>query len=270
MTRVAPGLTSLLLGASLLGLLTACSKSPPAPESTPEAQAPEAVHATSAPHDGAASNPNLKKPSEKLVNCTAKIAPGEDPTPHFRPGATVCFAAGTHQVNLRVEVPMTLVGEPGAILDGGGKGQVIHIAKDRIIVTVEDLRLTNGYAEFGSGMLVDGYARLTLNSVAFEGNTAGQGGGTGLGARVGELNLTGCSFGAEDDLVLTNIAKAQVSETTAHDVTVLDGAKMVWNGGSFDQLVIRGTTTRAPEVKLVGAAGEVHNDTNLPGTLTQE
>jgi len=254
-----------LVGTVLLGISACNPKSSQPTAQQAEEPAEPVVHAATL------TNPNVDAPSEKLVNCTASIAPGEDPTPHIRPGATVCFKEGRHAVNLRIEVPITLVGEPGAILDGGGKGPVIHIAKDRVVVSIESLTLTNGYAEFGSGMLVDGYAKLALDKLHFEGNQAGKGGGAGLGARVGMLTLTDCSFAKDDDLIVTNIAKAELSNTTvAGQAVVLDGAKLVWSGGKVGTLTVRGTTTRAPEVKLVGVDGTVENDPNLPGQVTQE
>lgn len=249
--------------------LGACSSktSPPAREATE----PDTVHAATDAEPSAKADSPKDTPSEKLVDCTVEIAPGEDPTPHLTEGAVVCFKSGTHKVNLRVETSLQLRGEPGAILDGGGKGPVIHIAKDRITVGVHGLTLTDGYAELGSGLFVSGYARLTLKDLVFEGNRAGRGGGVGLGARVGELKLSDCTFKGDDDVIITNIAKATLKDTTVEgEVTVLDGAKVSWTGGSFGTLTIRGTTTRAPDVTLDGVDGTVANDTNLPGTLTRK
>ncbi|UGB37410.1 nitrous oxide reductase family maturation protein NosD [Frateuria soli] len=52
-------------------------------------------------------------------------------------GATVRVPAGVHAVHLKLERPITLVGEPGAILDGGGRGDVLRISAAN--VTVRDL-----------------------------------------------------------------------------------------------------------------------------------
>lgn len=43
-------------------------------------------------------------------------------------------APGIHHVHLKIEKPLTLVGEPGAVLDGDGKGDVIRIAASNVIV----------------------------------------------------------------------------------------------------------------------------------------
>ncbi len=50
------------------------------------------------------------------------------------PGAAIAVPAGVHRVNLRLDQPVTLVGEPGAVLDGGGHGDVLRIAASDVIV----------------------------------------------------------------------------------------------------------------------------------------
>lgn len=44
------------------------------------------------------------------------------------PGAVIHVLPGVHHVNLHITRPLTLLGEPGAILDGDGHGDVIRIA----------------------------------------------------------------------------------------------------------------------------------------------
>jgi nitrous oxidase accessory protein len=54
-------------------------------------------------------------------------------------GDTLLLAPGVHAGPLRVDRPLTLRGEPGAVLDGSGKGTVLTVAADR--VAVEDLSI---------------------------------------------------------------------------------------------------------------------------------
>ncbi len=54
-----------------------------------------------------------------------------------QPGDTVLLAAGVHRGPLRITTPVTLRGEPGAIVDGGGRGSVIAIGASG--TRVEDL-----------------------------------------------------------------------------------------------------------------------------------
>ena len=44
------------------------------------------------------------------------------------PGATLSVPAGVHVVHLKLDKPVTLTGEPGAILDGGGYGDIVRIS----------------------------------------------------------------------------------------------------------------------------------------------
>ena len=55
------------------------------------------------------------------------------------PGATIEVPAGVHHVNLVLDKPVTLTGAPGAVLDGGGHGDVMRIASAD--VTVEHLAI---------------------------------------------------------------------------------------------------------------------------------
>ncbi|WHZ18079.1 MAG: Nitrous oxide reductase maturation protein NosD [Rhodanobacteraceae bacterium] len=82
------------------------------------------------------------------------------------PGATVTVPAGVHPVRgLRLDKPITLIGEPGAILDAGGTGDVLRIgAAD---VTVRGLTLRHGGADLtaeNAGIFVEQKARdVTLD-----------------------------------------------------------------------------------------------------------
>lgn len=73
-----------------------------------------------------------------------------------RPGDTIVVPAGRHLVNLVVSVPLTLVGEPGAVIDGGGRGSVVTIEAPDVVV--RDLEVVNsgGQIEEGAGIKVLG------------------------------------------------------------------------------------------------------------------
>jgi len=57
------------------------------------------------------------------------------------PGDTLVIAAGDYRVNLVIDRPLTLQGRPGAVLDGGGQGNVITIRAPDI--TVRDLAIVH-------------------------------------------------------------------------------------------------------------------------------
>lgn len=51
------------------------------------------------------------------------------------PGDTIVLSAGRYQANLHINKPLALQGEPGAILDGGGQGDVLRISAPKVTVT---------------------------------------------------------------------------------------------------------------------------------------
>ncbi|MGA0587653.1 nitrous oxide reductase family maturation protein NosD [Dyella sp. KRB-257] len=56
------------------------------------------------------------------------------------PGSTVTVPPGVHRVNLVLDKPITLLGQPGAILDGGGRGDVLRIGGSQVTVRGLTLR----------------------------------------------------------------------------------------------------------------------------------
>jgi nitrous oxidase accessory protein len=58
-----------------------------------------------------------------------------------RPGATVVVPAGVHRDRLKIDKPLTLVGAPGAVIDGGGTGDIVRVAASG--VTIRNLVLRN-------------------------------------------------------------------------------------------------------------------------------
>lgn len=83
-------------------------------------------------------------------------------------GAEIRVSPGVHRVNLVLDRPVTLVGEPGAILDGGVKRDVIRIASSD--VTVRDLVIRDSGTDLtaeNAGIFVERKARR----VTIAGNT---------------------------------------------------------------------------------------------------
>lgn len=76
------------------------------------------------------------------------------------PGSVIKVAAGVHHGALRIEKPLTLVGEPGAIVDGGGRGDVIRIAASN--VAIRNLIIHNSgtsLTQMNAGIFVEKEAR---------------------------------------------------------------------------------------------------------------
>ncbi|WP_254276132.1 nitrous oxide reductase family maturation protein NosD [Halomonas sp. 3H] len=81
-----------------------------------------------------------------------RAVPGEAPLQQVlaaaAPGDTVRVAEGVHLGNFVVEVPITLVGEPGAILDGQRSGSVLTVVAPG--ATVRDLHIREDGADINA------------------------------------------------------------------------------------------------------------------------
>jgi len=53
---------------------------------------------------------------------------------HAVPGDTIVIAKGVYPVHLVIGKPLTLRGEPGAVLDGGGRGDVIRVRAPNVVI----------------------------------------------------------------------------------------------------------------------------------------
>ncbi len=83
-----------------------------------------------------------------------------------QPGDTVVLGRGVHAGPLRVERPITLRGEPGAVVDGGGRLTVLDVTSGG--VTVEDLALRGSGSRIltvDCGIHVRQAARVVLRRV---------------------------------------------------------------------------------------------------------
>lgn len=76
-------------------------------------------------------------------------------------GAVVTVAAGVHHVHLVIDRPLTLRGEPGAVLDGDGHGNVIRIAASHVTVSGLTVRDSGtSLTDMNAGIYVDRKARF--------------------------------------------------------------------------------------------------------------
>ncbi len=203
-------------------------------------------------------------------SCTARVAPGAPIQPHLVDGAVVCLAPGVHPGGLRVTASVDIIGEPGAVLDGGGRAPVVHVAANGIELRLQGLELRNGYAEFGAGLRVDAYAQVAIENCVVRDNIAGQGKGVGIGMARGRLLAKGLRTGPGSDLFFDVVAEGALEDAVLDGgLHVRDGAKVALRGGSVAApLTVAGTTTRRPQLVLEGVtAPAVDNHAQLPGTV---
>jgi hypothetical protein len=203
-------------------------------------------------------------------SCTVRVEPGQPLQAVLTEGAVVCLAPGVHQGGLRVEVSVDLLGEPGAVLDGGGRGPVVHVAANGVELRMRGLELRNGAAEFGSGMLVDAYAQVVLEDCGFSANAVGQGRGAAIGMARGRLVAKGLRTAVDNDLFFDVLAEVALdSPAVQGGMHVRDGAKVAVKGGQLaGPLTVAGTTTRRPSLVLEGVdAPAVDNSATVPGSV---
>ncbi|WP_299134398.1 nitrous oxide reductase family maturation protein NosD [uncultured Amaricoccus sp.] len=102
---------------------------------------------------------------------TRTLAPGDDlgrAVAAAAPGDTLVLAAGTHAGRVTLDRPLTLSGEPGAILDGGGAGSVLTVDAPGATVTGLTIRASGSdRVAMDAGVFLTKAARGAL----VEGNT---------------------------------------------------------------------------------------------------
>jgi hypothetical protein len=209
-------------------------------------------------------------PEPTPMTCTAKLSPGDDLAAAMTEGAVLCLSAGTYPGPLEIAASVTLVGEPGAVIDPDGAGPAVRVLGHQLTITLRGLMLTGGYAEAGSGVYVDGYSDVTLEDCVVTLNRAGTGGATGLYVGMGHVTVRKSRFGPEDDVVATQTGKLTLEEATLEGpLTILEGTEVVARSSNLQgKVTIRGTTSRRPTVTFEGvSATDVHNDPDLPGEL---
>ncbi|MBT3218718.1 MAG: hypothetical protein HN348_06470 [Proteobacteria bacterium] len=208
-----------------------------------------------------------------MDDCTVRINAGDPIQPHFADGAVICLGPGKHMGPLPIAHSVTLRGEKDTIVEAAGKGPVLSVAANKLEVTVQGLTLRDGYAEFGSGMLVEGMSRVNIEDCVFDGNRQAKGGATGLGVRRGIVVVKNSSFSATDDVGVNNIAQVEFHQCAiAGKLGVYDGAKVTLQGGKVQgTLKVRGTTSRKPSVAIHGCeVPNIENHPTVPGVVTTE
>ncbi len=217
------------------------------------------------------------------MSATVHVKAGEPLARAVAAGGTVVLGPGTHEGPLVLGASVVIKGEPGAVIDAGRRGPVVLVSADDIDVMLEGVELHGGQAEAGGGVAVVGYANVTLRGCSVRDNHARGSGGAGLGgglyAARGTVLLEGCSFSrnaarAGSDVCATGVAEVRVRQGAyAGDLAAREGATLLVEDARVDGRVdARGTTTRAPTVRLRGAdvRGGVVNDPSLPAVLTED
>ena len=84
------------------------------------------------------------------------------------PGAIVTVAPGAHHVHLLLDKPITLQGQPGAILDGDGSGDVVRITASG--VTLRNLTIRNSGRDL-TAMNAGVFVTSAVKAATIENNT---------------------------------------------------------------------------------------------------
>ncbi len=216
-----------------------------------------------------------------MAACTARVEAGQPLADALAAGGVVCLGPGVHAGPLVLTTSVTLRGEAGAVLDANGGGSVLRVENDDLVVRVEALTLRGGSDEAGGGLALTGYSDVVLAGCTVEGNRAKgrgdtSGGGGGVYANRGTLRVEGGTFRGNrapfgSDLFVTGVAEVTVlGGALGGDVVAREGARVVLDGVAVEGAVdARGTTTRAPEVRVKGGnvRGGINNDTRLPAKI---
>ncbi len=210
---------------------------------------------------------------------TVRIEPGDFPPALPADAAELVFAPGLHRGPLVFTRSVRVRGEEGAVIDAAGFGAVVQVHEDDLEVSLENLTLRGGHADAGGGVRLGGYSTVRLSRCTVEDCRAPSNTGGGAWAFRGTLILEDCTFRgnvarAGSDLVATGTARVEIrGGGYAGDLAAREGATLVIEDAQVDgTLDVRGTTTRAPTVRIVGAApaGGVRNDPVLPGVVAED
>lgn len=133
-------------------------------------------------------------------------------------GSFIKVLSGTYKEKVKIAKSLTLKGDGAdqTIVDGNRAGQVFNIGQGTG-VTISNLAIQNGKADWGAGIWNSG--TLTLNGVKIAGNEVTYGGG-GIYNNQGTLNLNGVSISG-------NLAKANGGG-------IFNYGTLNLNGGSID------------------------------------
>jgi nitrous oxidase accessory protein len=82
-----------------------------------------------------------------------------------RPGDTVHVAAGVYHEKLVIDLPVVLIGEPGAVIDGDGEGTVIRVDASAVIAGFRITRSGRLLEQEDTGILVTGDSCVIRDNV---------------------------------------------------------------------------------------------------------
>lgn len=205
---------------------------------------------------------------ETPMDCTITLKPGDDLAAAVASGGTVCLEPGVHTGGLLLERSVTLAGQPGAILDAGGRGAVVHVAADDLEITLQGLTLRGGHGELGATVKVEGWSEVVLDNCLLEAGTPAERGASGLGVQRGHLVARGSTL---PDALLSGLAEVGFEQClVTGPVRLREGAKLKVVGGSLqDTVSLRGNPRRAPELTLEGVEAQIDNDAQFPGVVRE-
>lgn len=85
-----------------------------------------------------------------------------------RPGDRITVPAGVHHGPFRIETPVTLVGSEGAVLDGGGEGDVLTVTAPDVTIRGLTLRNTGKSLDRENSGITGTAPRITIEGCVFE------------------------------------------------------------------------------------------------------
>ena len=186
---------------------------------------------------------------------------------------TILLAPGRHKGGVTITKDIKIIGEIGAVIEGDGTANpTIFISEDGIEVTLSNISIEKGAAEFGSGILIDAYAEVAIDGCRFKDNLKGSGGGVGIGILLGNAKLKDCRFEEEQDAFVSNAGEASfVNCALLGGMSAYDGAQIYCKGGEIKgKLSMRGSSSRKPIVAIDGTSIDgIENHRLYPGQLTQ-
>lgn len=157
-------------------------------------------------------------------------------------GDTLDLAGETFSENIVILKSLTLQGEAGTILDGGGNGRVISVTTG-VNVSILSLQVQNGSANDGGGIFNRG--NLTLDDVVVSGNAAepnasfGEGGGIynlgTLTASNSTISQNSAEYGGglENNAGTVNLTDVVISGNTTTDIFDGVGGGLENSGGTM-------------------------------------
>jgi len=217
-----------------------------------------------------------EKESVVSSDCTASPAPGAlaEALAAAAPGSVICLQPTVYSGTFVVPVGLTLRG-PGATLDAGGAGPVLHVRAEKTSVRVEGVTLTGGFGHAGGAVPLDVRSEVVFVGCTFRGNEASDYGGGAIHAQRGKVVLEGCTVTGNSGrigaaLLADGVSLWEIRDTTITGntggrgaLTIRDGANVAMSGGAFGDntlsdgpasISIDGTTSRGPTVAIDGVS----------------